>query len=67
MKVKTILSIVGTVLGTAVVYETALIGSRALVSDVQYIKTVHDGPPEKKHWWSKKQSKKQKRKGVKKK
>ena len=67
MKVKTILSIAGTILGTAVVYETALIGSRALVSDVQYIKAVHDGPPEKKHWWSKKQSKKSKKKGVKKK
>lgn len=69
-KLKTILVIGGTLIGSAIVYESSLIGSRALASDIDYIKEAkHDGPPEKAHWWSRSRSKKieKKKKGGKKK
>lgn len=64
-KLKSLLVIGGTVIGSAIVYESALIGSRALASDIEYIGRKQDGPPQKKHWWSRTQSKKiEKKKGV---
>ena len=54
-KIRTAVTIVGTIIGSAIIYETTIIGSRALTSDMKYIKEGHhDGPPVKKHWWSKK-------------
>ena len=66
-KLKTILLIGGTLIGSAIVYESSLIGSRALASDVDYIKEAkHDGPPEKAHWWSRSRTKKIEKGGKKK-
>lgn len=53
-KLKRITSIAATIIGSAIVYESSLVGSRALLSDMDYIKKGPEPVIQKKHWWSRK-------------
>lgn len=54
MKIKTGIAVVTTAIAASVVYELGVIGSRALLCDIEYITKKEQVPPPKKHWWNKK-------------